>query len=120
MWPAETRRVAAELPPRTRMKISACQVIGSRGAPCKAGRTVTARPRDTLRAPDLTCRGGQGHGCGGRVPIVIETAEPRLTAVPASGFWLITVPMLLHEWSTTLRTVPSTRPAPAGPGPPGP
>jgi hypothetical protein len=47
------------------MKIPACQVIGNRGA-----------PRDALRAPDLTYRGGQGHKCAGRVPIVTETGEP--------------------------------------------
>ena len=33
---------------------------------------------------------------GGFVPIVIETAEPKLTAVPACGFWSITVPMWLQ------------------------
>lgn len=40
-----------------------------------------------------------------------EIVEPRLTLLPAPGFWLITVPMLLHELPTTLLTVPSTRPA---------
>src|SRR5690242_6784480 len=43
--------------------------------------------------------------------MVIVTAEPKLTVVPAIGFWFITVPRLLHMLSTALFTVPSTRPA---------
>ena len=42
---------------------------------------------------------------------MIETADPRLTLVPATGFWRITVPMLLQELSTTPVTAPRTRPA---------
>jgi hypothetical protein len=38
----------------------------------------------------------------GGTPIVIETAEPRLTWLPAAGFWESTVPRLLQELSTTL------------------
>lgn len=34
--------------------------------------------------------------------MVIETAEPKLTVVPAIGFSFITVPRLLHMLSTAL------------------
>ena len=50
-----------------------------------------------------------GDGWLGFCPIVIEMAVPPLTVLPAAGFGLITVPMLLHRLSTAVLTVPSTR-----------
>src|SRR2546430_862214 len=55
--------------------------------------------------------GAHGHRFGGGPPMVIETAEPGLTAVPGGGVWLSTRPRWSQNLSATLATVPRTRPA---------
>lgn len=52
----------------------------------------------------------QGQGVGGRVPIERLTAVPGMAIVPAPGFCLPTVPMLLHVLSTKEFTVPTAKP----------